>query len=206
MLNGSLGLASQGMKRLVTDRAFQFRHSSGPESDFEEITINIAAAIRQEPTTAYLKYMAHSIWIQTITQSKPTGMSLLYQSLLQTRACSNLFPILLAIFRGRRPRSPRVTDGPNRQPSHRKQLSQGVRGSLISQASGATPDSEILAYYIARTPRISFDCGSTTTIRCPTLKYSSPRHVGWMSITVWGSATRRTERGTTVPTDRLNLT
>lgn len=59
MLNGSFtwAFATQGMRRLVAERANQLRHSAVPRYEFEEIINNIAAAIKQQPTTAYLTYM-----------------------------------------------------------------------------------------------------------------------------------------------------
>ena len=62
MLNGSSSsaFATQGVKRLMTDRADQLRHWSVPPYEFAEIVNNMIAATRQEPTTAYLRYMAHS--------------------------------------------------------------------------------------------------------------------------------------------------
>ena len=42
--------------------------------------------------------------------------------------------------------------------------------------------------------------GSTMTISSPTTKYMKPRHAGWISTRVVGTATTRMLRGTTVPT------
>jgi hypothetical protein len=51
MLNGSLTsvFTAQGMNRFVTDRAYQLRQLSVLGSEFEDTTINIAAAIRGRP-------------------------------------------------------------------------------------------------------------------------------------------------------------
>ncbi len=59
MLNGLLTsvFAAQVMKRLATDLAYQLRQSSVPPLEFAETIINIAAATKQQPTTAYRTFM-----------------------------------------------------------------------------------------------------------------------------------------------------
>ena len=60
MLNGSFisAFATQGVNRLVTDLADQLRHSSLPPYEWLEMTNNIIVATKQDPTAAYLRYIA----------------------------------------------------------------------------------------------------------------------------------------------------
>jgi hypothetical protein len=73
-LNGSFtsAFATQGVKRLVTDRADQLRHSSLPPYEWAEMTNNIIAATKQEPTTVYLKYIASLQLDRSNQPNKPT--------------------------------------------------------------------------------------------------------------------------------------
>jgi len=59
MLRGSFTstFATQGVKRLITDRADQLRHSCLPPFEFAETVTNIAAATKHIPTTAYRTFM-----------------------------------------------------------------------------------------------------------------------------------------------------
>lgn len=59
MSSGSTDCAfpTQGSKTLVTDRADGLLQSFVSGFDLTEMVINIAAAIKQQPTTTYLRYM-----------------------------------------------------------------------------------------------------------------------------------------------------
>ena len=93
MLSGSFTstFATQGVKRLMTDRADQLRHSSLPPLEFAETIINMAAAAKQQPTTAYRTFMT------TLQLVEPINKQADAQAFWATSAYSSPFPILLAI-------------------------------------------------------------------------------------------------------------
>jgi hypothetical protein len=59
MLRGSFTstFATQGVNKLITDRADQLRQSSLLPWEFAETIINIAAAAKQQPKIAYRTFM-----------------------------------------------------------------------------------------------------------------------------------------------------
>jgi hypothetical protein len=59
MLRGSFTstFATQGVNKLITDRADQLRHSCFPPFEFAETVTNMAAAMKQIPTTVYRIFM-----------------------------------------------------------------------------------------------------------------------------------------------------